>query len=145
MGEVETMRILTTAECINILENSKLQSQHFTPWSLTAAYVAALAALQEKAEREKPRPLTPEQIRQMRGQPVWCQEEKSYGIIKMDKIGPWADKPFLKFFWLESEDAPCGVDCEYDIEERGLTLYPYKPPEKGGGTHDPGEDRPRNG
>ena len=120
---------LTTEECIHILENSTLQSTAFTQESVAAAYIVALAALREKAARENPAPLTPEQIRQMRGKPVWCPEVESYGIIALDKIGNWADKPFLKFFWLPSEDANCGTDCNYDVEARGLTLYPYKPQE----------------
>lgn len=128
------MEPLTTAECIHIFENSTLQSGAFTPEAMTAAYTAALAALHEKAERENPAPLTLEQIRQMRGKPVYCPEAESYGIITMDKIGAWADKPFLKFFWLQHEDSPCGVDCEWNIEERGLTIYPYKPKEEGGGS-----------
>lgn len=51
---------ITTAECIHVYQNSRLQSDSFTPEAMTAAYVAGLAALQEKAEREKPVPLTPE-------------------------------------------------------------------------------------
>jgi hypothetical protein len=124
---------MTTAESIHIYQNSRLQSESFTPEAVTAAYVAGLAALQEQAERENPAPLTLEQVKQMRGKPVWCQEAGAYGIITMDKIGQWANKPFFQFFWLQDEDAPCGVDCEWNIEERGLTIYQYKPPEKGGG------------
>ncbi len=127
--------ILTTEECAHIYGCCKLVGWGFDQEAMTAAYVAGLAALQEKAERENPAPLTLEQIRKMRGQPVWCPEVESYGIITMDKIGAFANKPFLSFFWLENEDAPCGVDCEYDIEKRGLTLYPYKPLQEGGGTH----------
>lgn len=33
---------------------------------------AALAALREKQERENPKPLTEEELRQMMGEPVWC-------------------------------------------------------------------------
>ena len=128
------MEAMTTAEIIHVYENSTLRSKYFTREADTAAYVAGLAALHEKAERENPAPLTPEQVKQMRGQPVWCPEAEAYGIITMDKIGAWADKPFLKFFWLQHEDDPCGVSCEWNIEDRGLTIYPYKPKEEGGGT-----------
>lgn len=94
------MKLLTTEECINVYENSCLQTRYYTPDAVDAAYVAGLAALREKLERENPKPLTPDEIRRMRGKPVWCPEVNSYGIIT---------------------------------------------PEKGGGTHDPGEDCPRNG
>lgn len=33
---------------------------------------AALAALREKQERENPKPLTEDELRQMLGEPVWC-------------------------------------------------------------------------
>ena len=128
------MDAMTTAECIHVFENSRLQSENYTSEAVAAAYVAGLEALQEKVGRENPAPLTPAEIQQMRGKPVWCPEVKAYGIIKIYKIGPWADKPFLKFFWIGNEDEPCGVDCEWDIEKRGLTIYPYKPKEKGGGS-----------
>jgi len=125
------MNILTTAECIHVYENSRLRSECFTYEADTAAYVAGLAALQEKAERENPAPLTPEQIRQMWGQPVYCPEAKAWGIIAMVTKGPLADRPFLYGYWLPSKDAVCGTEFSYNIEKRGLTLYPYKPPEKG--------------
>lgn len=131
------MDAMTTAECLHVYQHSRLRSESFTPEAVTAAYVSGLAALQEKAEREKPIPLTLAEVRQMRGMPVWCPEAKSYGIITMDKVGQWANKPFLQFFWLRDKDDPCGVDCEWNIEERGLTLYRYKPPEEGGSNHDP--------
>ena len=34
---------------------------------------AALAALREKLERENPKPLTEDELRQMLGEPVWCE------------------------------------------------------------------------
>ena len=128
------MEAMTTAEIIHVYENSTLRSKYFTREADTAAYVAGLAALHEKAERENPAPLTPEQIKQMRGKPVYCPEMNSYGVITFDTTGPWANVPFLLFYWLEREDDPCGVQCQYNIEGRGLTIYPYKPKEKGGGT-----------
>lgn len=44
---------MTTAECIHVFENSRLQSENFTPEAVTAAYVAGLAALREKQKKEK--------------------------------------------------------------------------------------------
>ena len=57
------MEAMTTAEIIHVYENSTLRSKYFTREADTAAYVAGLAALHEKAERENPAPLTPEQIK----------------------------------------------------------------------------------
>lgn len=39
----------------------------------------AIAALQEKAERENPQPLTLNELRQMMGEPVWCTYEGGAG------------------------------------------------------------------
>ncbi len=47
------MGTLTTAECIHVYEHSQLQSRNFTPDAVTAAYVAGLAALREKAKAEE--------------------------------------------------------------------------------------------
>ena len=74
-------------------------------------------------------PLTSAEIQQMQGMPVWCEELSAYGIIVIDQIGPWANKPFLLGWWLQYQDSECGVKFEYDIEERGLTLYRQKPEE----------------
>ena len=139
------MEPMTTAERIHVFENSRLQSESFTPEAVTAAYVAGLEAMREKAERENPAPLTPAEIQQMRGRPVWCPEIEAYGIISIDRIGAWKDEPFLNGVWYRDKEETCGVDFSYNIEERELTLYPYKPPEKGGGGDATGEDHPRNG
>lgn len=122
------MEPMTTAECIHVFENSRLQSESFTPEAVTAAYVAGLEAMREKAERENPAPLTPAEIQQMRGRPVWCPEIEAYGIISIDRIGAWKDEPFLNGVWYRDKEETCGVDFSYNIEERELTLYPYKPP-----------------
>lgn len=61
-------------EIIHVFEHSKLISDHFTLEAVTAAYVAALAALREKQERENPEPLTLEELRGMDGKPVWVQD-----------------------------------------------------------------------
>ena len=41
----------SNSEIIHIFENSRLVSDHFTPEAVTAAYVAALAALHAEADR----------------------------------------------------------------------------------------------
>jgi len=47
------MEPMTTAECIHVYENSRLQAENFTPEAVAAAYVAGLAALREKKKKEK--------------------------------------------------------------------------------------------
>lgn len=47
--------------------------QQTEDWTLALeANRAALAALREKQERENPKPLTEDDLRQMMGEPVWC-------------------------------------------------------------------------
>ncbi len=65
------MGTLTTAECIHVYEHSQLQSQNFTSDAVTAAYVAGLAALREKAKAEENASLTLEELQEMDGEPVW--------------------------------------------------------------------------
>lgn len=88
----------------------------------------ALAALRAQQELEKNDPLTSDELREMAGKPAWCAECQCYGIVKIETIGCWANKPFLVGSW---HDPTCGtaVDFEYDIEGRGLTLYRRKPEE----------------
>lgn len=82
----------------------------------------ALAALQEKAEREDPKPLTIEELRQMHGEPVWMKEEQTWGIINVDDYGEWKGAPFITFYYKS-------VRCDWNIGKRGLTCYRHKPKE----------------
>ena len=61
-------------------------------------------------------PLTLEQLREMDGQPAWCEEQKEWGIIHIDPDGMWANIPFFR-----------GVYCDLDVKHNGLTLYAYQP------------------
>ena len=79
-------------------------------------------ALREKAERDDPKPLTIEELRHMHGEPVWVDDEKTWGIINIDDYGQWKGKPFITFYYKS-------VRCDWDIERRGLKCYRYKPKE----------------
>lgn len=81
-----------------------------------------------KAATQQPNePLSLDELREMRGKPVWCPDVNAYGIITMDKVGNWANKPFISYYYLRYEDDPCGTLCHEDIEARGYTIYRYKP------------------
>lgn len=80
-------------------------------------------AKQEPAHND---PLVLDELRQMRGEPVWCKELECYGIVKMEKVGSWANELFLVGTWHNGDAA---VNFEYDIKSRGLTLYRHKPEE----------------
>lgn len=66
-------KAMTREEIIHVYENSQLRSDHFKDDAVCAAYIAGLAALREQEERENPKPLTIEELRQMKGEPVWVQ------------------------------------------------------------------------
>lgn len=68
------------------------------------------------------KPLTIEELRQMAGQPVRCQDEEADGVIMCDKIGQWAGIPFLHGVWYESNNG-CGVKFNHNIIGRKLKCY----------------------
>lgn len=140
------MEALTTAECIHIYENSQLQSRTFTPDALTATYVAGLAALQEKQEREWPTPLDLEELVEMDGQPVWVEfgcGESGWAILEVTTLigdvalhGPTIWEPDIDFLNMEHNDP----DGHHGLHLLGWRVYRNKPPGKegpaqeGGGT-----------
>lgn len=82
--------------------------------------VEELRRMAEKMRKNGPLPL--EELRGMDGQAVWCEDEHCAGIISVDIGGKWAGVPFLIF-------RAQGVNCTYNIEERGLSIYRRKPEE----------------
>ncbi|MCM1222432.1 MAG: hypothetical protein NC548_48985 [Lachnospiraceae bacterium] len=68
------------------------------------------------------RQLTIEELNEMDGKAVWCDDYQCDGIIEVDKYGIWANIPFLV----------CrinGVNCSYNIVNRELTIYRCRPKE----------------
>lgn len=112
------MDAMTTVECIHVYQHSCLQSENYTPEAVTAAYAAGLAALQEKAERENPNPLTLEELRGMNGEPVWL-----VGVSSMNNFnGNWDI-----CFW-ETEEVVLFSYCmaSPDIRLYGITWTAYR-------------------
>lgn len=66
------------------------------------------------------KPLTMQELRDMAGEPVYCQDMEAYGIIKCETKGSWANIPFLVGAWHKNGVA---VNFEYDIEKRNLRCY----------------------
>ena len=87
------------------------------------ALTMAIAALQEKLDREDPKPLTIEELIQMQDQPVWLKsledpEHGGWGIVEgASEIGG------KKYLFLRGE---IGY-CEY---EKGVVAYRHKPKEE---------------
>ncbi|OUN23571.1 hypothetical protein B5G34_00265 [Flavonifractor sp. An82] len=112
MTHEEAARILdpdTTREALNPYADSPVERMRL----LDAACRVAADVLRNKLTGE---PLTMEQLREMDGQPAWCEEQKEWGIIHIDPDGMWANIPFFR-----------GVYCDLDVKYNGLTLYAYQP------------------
>ena len=65
-------------------------------------------------------PLSPQELCDMAGKPVYCPKIKCYGIIKYETIGRWAGIPFLVGVW---HNEGVAVDFEYDIVKGKLKCY----------------------
>lgn len=65
-------------------------------------------------------PLTLEQLREMDGQPVWCEDVERWAIVSVSDAGKWKGIPFALF----EEN---GARFEWNIEGRELSLSPYPP------------------
>jgi hypothetical protein len=89
---------------------------------LREAVRLAVAALQEKAEREDPKPLTLEELRQMDGEPVW---------IKAKHYMTFAD--VVNIIGKEDGDSFLRLKLCYRLQENGYgrtwTAYRHKPKE----------------
>lgn len=66
------------------------------------------------------KPLTLEQLREMDGQPVWCEDVGKWALVTVENAGRLKGIPFALF----EEN---GARFEWNIEGRELSLYPYPP------------------
>lgn len=65
-------------------------------------------------------PLTLEQLREMDGQPAWCEDVERWALISVSDVGKWEGVPFALF-------VRDGGRFEWDIEDHGLCMHPYPP------------------
>lgn len=65
-------------------------------------------------------PLTPEQLREMNGQPVWVEEINHWALIDIETGGRWSGIPFVV-------GAENGVSFCYNIKARNLHCYHWMP------------------
>lgn len=61
-------------------------------------------------------PLSLEQLKNMNGKPAYCLNDNTWGVIAVDELGRWAEKPFFRGRWEQ-------VNFEYDIEARDLKIF----------------------
>lgn len=65
-------------------------------------------------------PLTPEQLREMNGKPVWVEEINHWALIDIETGGRWSGIPFV--VWAEN-----GAKFCYNIKARNLHCYRCQP------------------
>lgn len=78
----------------------------------------ALTALRSMPEVGEP--LSLEQLKQMDGKPVWCEDVERWAIVSVSDAGKWKDVPFALF-------EKNGGRFEWNVEDRELSLYSYPP------------------
>lgn len=87
------------------------------------ALTMAIDALQEKAEREDPKPLTIEELRQMDGEPVWVVEWNHWALVSVEEIRKLGEIPFLRCVMY-------GVEHCYNADVQNIHCYRHKPKEE---------------
>lgn len=75
-------------------------------------------AIREKQERENPKPLTIEELREMNGEPVWVAEFHVWAIIEVDDVGGWKGVPFAH-----------GWNFNWNLDKKLLHCFRHKPKE----------------
>lgn len=105
--------------------NAGLRTMHQNRvrWLLRVLRLARIA-LREQEERENPKQLTIEELRQMNGEPVWVAElsglvdQTGWALVEVDDRGYYKDIPFVR----------CHI-CQWNVISRKLHCYRYKPKE----------------
>lgn len=116
---------MTIAEAIEQLDGADAMLFNRNMVKFNRAIIMAITALQEKAEREDPKLLTIEELRQMNGEPVWVKElseirdNTGWALVEVDDRGVYKGVPFVK----------CHV-CTWNVITRGLHCYRHKPKEE---------------
>lgn len=82
----------------------------------------AISALRSTPHPGKP--LTLDQLREMDGQPAWCEDVGRWAIVSVSDAGKWKGVPFALF-------VRDGARFEWNIEDRNLSLYSYSPEQVG--------------
>ena len=80
-----------------------------------------MQALQEKAERDNPQPLTIEELKQMVGEPVWHTRNDCWIVVDaVRKMNTYS----MVYFWNYDE-----CDYVYSSDEENSPFYKHKPNE----------------
>ena len=125
MTREEAIRIIDTKTTCDALSEIEYFGGFSGEWARSIALCEALsmaaAALREREERENPKPLTLDELREMDGEPVWLMGDDKFYIVNNDFRLPWGKRE------------PCGVDMWGAGTSLSLLaecgLYRHKPKE----------------
>ena len=116
---------MTIAEAIKQLDGADAMLFNRNMVAFNKAIIMAIRALQEKADREDPKPLTIEELRLMNGEPVWVAElseligQTGWAMVEVDDRSTYKGTPYVK----------CSI-CTLDVTFGGLHCYRHKPKEE---------------
>ena len=79
-----------------------------------------ICPLCEAGRDDRMKQLTMEELKLMAGKPAYCKEEDLFGIIKVETMGKYRNKPF--FVAVQHNDG-VAVNLELDIQKRKLHIY----------------------
>lgn len=91
----------------------------------------ALSALRTQQEREDPKPLTLDELRQMDGEPVWvvC-DVAAEGIIDLLSIWALVEVAEESIFLANNLGGRTEYAADVEFEDDGITVYRHKPKEE---------------
>ena len=121
------MKPLTLKELVHIFENSQIQTQLFTQDAADAAYIEALAAMQEKLAAETP--LTLDKLRTMNGEPVWIVAAPDWGHWEFSEdADDYLEDRDPDFYGMMYPNDPEGM---YGLHLLGWLAFERKPDDAG--------------
>ncbi len=115
---------MTSEEAIKIIQTAMAEVEWEHPMDYAAAFEMAIAALRAQPEAEENDPLTPEELREMAGEPVYMASEK-YSLDNGWTV-------CLGSGYQETDGIKCiktghGYFCEAAIERGDVKFYRRKP------------------
>lgn len=122
---------MTIQEAIKQLDGANAMLFNRNMVAFNRAIIMAITALQEKAEREDPKPLTLEELRQMDGEPVWVVDLRPKSVNKYCVISISAPLKYQDIDHYNVAYIPGTEHDWYSFDEYGKIwiAYRHKPKE----------------
>lgn len=111
----------------NLIKKSKDKIEKTNDYALISVleerinfYEKAILAFKEINRINKPECLTIEELRGMNGEPVWCEDLKEWGIVRVETIGQWKNIPFIVGHF---GDERVRTNFQFDVEKNNFKCY----------------------